>query len=114
MAIDLRPVPPTTSLSEISADVAPHRFRTPGYLSMLDLYRVVVCASVLGQHSFLWTGMANNDIGTGFITVLHFTRNAFFFLTGLVVCYAQLTRPRSLGRLWLRRYVQIGIPYLAW
>ncbi len=85
-----------------------------GYLTMFDLFRVAVCACVLGQHSFLWTDMANNVIGTGFITFLHFTRNAFFFLTGLVVCYAQLTRPRSLGRFWLRRYVQIGIPYLAW
>jgi peptidoglycan/LPS O-acetylase OafA/YrhL len=80
-----------------------------GYLSMLDLY-----ACVLGQHSFIWTGMSTNDIGTGFITMLHFTRNAFFFLTGLVVCYAQITRPRSFGRFYVRRYIQIGIPYLAW
>ncbi len=85
-----------------------------GYLTMFDLFRVAVCACVLGQHSLLWTDMANNVIGTGFITVLHFTRNAFFFLTGLVVCYAQLTRPGSIARFWLRRYVQIGIPYLAW
>ena len=58
--------------------------------------------------------MANNVIGTGFITMLHFTRNAFFFLSGLVVCYAQITRPRSLWGFWIRRYVQIGVPYLAW
>jgi peptidoglycan/LPS O-acetylase OafA/YrhL len=114
MAIDLRPVPPTASTGEASADVAPHTPRTPGYLSMLDLYRVVVCASVLGQHSFLWTGMANNVIGTGFITMLHYTRDGFFVLSGLVVCYAQLTRPRSLWGFWSRRYVQIGVPYLAW
>jgi peptidoglycan/LPS O-acetylase OafA/YrhL len=69
---------------------------------------------VLGQHSFIWTDMAHNDIGTGFITMLHFTRNAFFFLTGLVVCYAQITRPRSIWGFWTRRYLQIGVPYLAW
>lgn len=85
-----------------------------GYLSMLDFFRVAVCACVLGQHSFLWTDMATNDIGTGFITILHFTRNAFFFLTGLVVCYAQITRPRSIWGFWTRRYIQIGVPYLAW
>jgi peptidoglycan/LPS O-acetylase OafA/YrhL len=85
-----------------------------GYISMLDFFRVAVCACVLGQHSFIWTGMANNDIGTGFITILHFTRNAFFFLTGLVVCYAQITRPRSVWGFWIRRYIQIGVPYLAW
>jgi len=85
-----------------------------GYLSMLDFFRVAVCACVLGQHSFIWTDMATNDIGTGFITILHFTRNAFFFLTGLVVCYAQITRPRTIWGFWTRRYIQIGVPYLAW
>ena len=81
---------------------------------MLDFFRVAACACVLGQHSFIWTGMSHNDIGTGFITMLHFTRNAFFFLTGLVVCYAQITRPRSLWGFWSRRYIQLGVPYLAW
>jgi peptidoglycan/LPS O-acetylase OafA/YrhL len=93
---------------------APAQPINPGYLSMLNLFRVVVCASVLGQHSFLWTGMANNVIGTAFITMLHYTRDGFFVLSGLVVCYAQLTRPRTLWGFWSRRYVQIGVPYLAW
>ncbi len=81
---------------------------------MLDFFRVAACACVLGQHSFIWTGMSHNDVGTGFITMLHFTRNAFFFLTGLVVCYAQITRPRSVWGFWSRRYIQLGVPYLAW
>jgi peptidoglycan/LPS O-acetylase OafA/YrhL len=85
-----------------------------GYLTMFDFFRVAVCACVLGQHSFLWTDMSSNVVGTGFITMLHFTRNAFFFLSGLVVCYAQITRPRSLRGFWTRRYLQIGVPYLAW
>lgn len=85
-----------------------------GYLTMFDLFRVVVCACVVGQHSFLWTGMSTNVIGSAFITVLHFTRNGFFFLSGLVVCYAQITRPRTIWGFWFRRYTQIGIPYLAW
>jgi peptidoglycan/LPS O-acetylase OafA/YrhL len=85
-----------------------------GYVRMLDFFRVAVCACVLAQHSFIWTDMATNDIGSGFITILHFTRNAFFFLTGLVVCYAQVTRPRSTLHFWLRRYIQIGVPYLVW
>jgi peptidoglycan/LPS O-acetylase OafA/YrhL len=93
---------------------SPGRSHPVGYLRMLDFFRVVACACVLGQHSFIWTDMAHNDIGTGFITMLHFTRNAFFFLTGLVVCYAQITRPRSLWGFWSRRYIQLGVPYLAW
>ena len=67
-----------------------------GYLTMLDSYRVVVCAGVAGQHSFLWTGMTGNVVGTAFITILRYTRYAFFLLSALVIRYAQITRPRSL------------------
>jgi len=100
-------------LLPVEAGASPDPGRA-GYLTMFDLFRVVVCACVLGQHSFIWTDMSNNVVGTGCITFLHFTRNGFFFLTGVVVCYAQITRPRSIWGFWLRRYVQIGIPYLAW
>ena len=103
-----------SSRTSSTGSPGPGRSTPVGYLSMLDFFRVAACACVLGQHSFLWTGMANNDIGTGFITMLHFTRNAFFFLTGLVVCYAEITRPRSLWGFWSRRYIQLGVPYLAW
>ena len=85
-----------------------------GYLEMFSLYRVIACLAVLGQHSFIWANMSGNFVGTGFITMLHLSRNSFFFLTGLVVCYAQITHPRSLGGLWKRRYSEIVVPYLAW
>jgi peptidoglycan/LPS O-acetylase OafA/YrhL len=88
--------------------------RPAGYLALLDVFRVVACVSVVGQHSFLWTGMTGNVAGTAFVTLLHFTRDAFFFLSALVICYAQITRPRSLWGFWRRRYIQIGVPYLAW
>jgi peptidoglycan/LPS O-acetylase OafA/YrhL len=58
--------------------------------------------------------MSDNVIGTGFITMLHLSRNAFFFLSGLVICYSQLAHPRSLRHFWQRRYVQLAVPYLAW
>lgn len=85
-----------------------------GYLTMIDFCRVAVCFSVLLQHSFLWTDMTGNVTGTATITMLHFTRGAFFTLSGLVVCYAEITRPRSTWGFWKRRYVQIGVPFVAW
>jgi peptidoglycan/LPS O-acetylase OafA/YrhL len=81
---------------------------------MFNLFRVVACAAVLGQHAFIWANMSTNFVGTGFITMLHLSRTCFFFLTGLVVCYAQLTHPRSLLGFWKRRYWEIGVPFLAW
>jgi peptidoglycan/LPS O-acetylase OafA/YrhL len=88
--------------------------RSHGYLEMFNLYRVIACLAVLSQHSFIWADMSGNFVGTGFITMLHLSRNSFFFLTGLVVCYAQLTHPRTVWGFWKRRYWEIGIPYLAW
>ena len=66
-----------------------------GHLEMLNLFRVIACAAVLGQHSFIWTNMTGNFVGTGFITMLHLSRTSFFFLTALVVTYAQIDHPRS-------------------
>src|SRR6202789_4300015 len=88
--------------------------RSAGYLAMLDLFRVIACVAVLGQHSFIWTNMTGNFVGTGFITMLHLSRTSFFFLTALVVTYAQIDHPRSTGDFWRRRYTQLGVPYLAW
>ncbi len=85
-----------------------------GYLEMFNLFRVIACLAVLAQHSFIWANMSDNFVGTGFITMLHLSRTCFFFLTGLVVCYAQITHRRSLFGFWKRRYWEIGIPYLAW
>jgi len=88
--------------------------RPRGYLEIFNLFRVVACLAVIGQHAFIWTDMSDNFVGTGFITVLHLSRTCFFFLTGLVVCYAQITHPRPLLGFWRRRYVEVGVPYLAW
>jgi peptidoglycan/LPS O-acetylase OafA/YrhL len=85
-----------------------------GYLEMFNLFRVIACAAVLGQHSFIWTNMTGNFVGTGFITMLHLSRTSFFFLTAFVVTYAQIDHPRSTRDFWRRRYAQVGVPYLAW
>lgn len=106
-----------TSLNEPLPAVsggALHASPSRGYLDMLDLFRIMACLTVVGNHSFIWAGMSTNVIGTGFITMLHLSRNAFFFLSGLVICYAQTAHPRSLRAFWQRRFVQLGVPYLAW
>jgi peptidoglycan/LPS O-acetylase OafA/YrhL len=109
LSMDLPDVEDSVGLEDPAASA-----HARGYLEMLNLFRVVACAAVLGQHAFIWTNMSGNFIGTAFITMLHLSRTSFFFLTGLVVCYAQITHPRSLGNFWRRRYVEVGVPYLAW
>lgn len=84
------------------------------YLSQFDSYRVIACGAVVLQHSLLWTVTAGNVTPWAFVMLLHFSRTAFFFLTALVLTYAQITRPRSTADFWRRRYVQLGVPYLMW
>jgi peptidoglycan/LPS O-acetylase OafA/YrhL len=85
-----------------------------GYLGQFDSYRVVACCAVVLQHSLLWTITVGNVVPWAFVMLLHFSRTAFFFLTALVLTYSQLTRPLSTRDFWRRRYVQLGVPYLAW
>jgi peptidoglycan/LPS O-acetylase OafA/YrhL len=85
-----------------------------GYLGQFDSYRVVACVAVVLQHSLLWTVTVGDAVPWAFVMLLHFSRTAFFFLTALVLAYAQITRPRSATGFWRRRYWQLGIPYLAW
>ena len=44
------------------------------------------------------------EVGTGFVTMLHLSRNAFFFLSGLVICYSQISHPRGLRAFWSSRH----------
>lgn len=95
----------------------PSRSSSPlpgGYLRQFDSFRVLACSAVVLQHSFLWTLTGDNVVGWAFVMLLHFSRNAFFFLSALVLTYAQVTRPRSTVGFWRHRFVQLGVPYLAW
>ena len=98
----------------LDPSVSPAGGEAKGYLEMLNLFRVLACAAVVLNHSFIWANMSTNVVGTGFVSMLHLSRNAFFFLSGLVICYSQISHPRGVGAFWKRRYVQLGVPYLAW
>jgi peptidoglycan/LPS O-acetylase OafA/YrhL len=87
----------------------------PGrYLREYDLFRVVTFVCVIGQHSILWPVTSSSVAGWGIVMLLHYTRNAFFFLSAFVAYYAQSTRPRTVSALWYRRLSQVLVPYLAW
>jgi surface polysaccharide O-acyltransferase-like enzyme len=47
--------------------------------------------------------------------ILHVNRQVFFFLTAFVLCYSYCRRHGwSLTSFWRRRYLFVGVPYLAW
>ena len=85
-----------------------------GHLDQVDLFRVLTFAAVVAVHSFAFTNPPDSHVANGFAVVLHFTREAFFFLTGFVLVHAQRDRTLQVRRFWARRLRLIGIPYLVW
>ena len=108
------PAAPASSAVAPRAEPSTPATSRGGYLGQFDSYRVVACGAVVLQHSLLWTLVPGEVVGWAFVMLLHFSRTAFFFLSALLLTYSQITRPRSTWGFWRRRYVQLGVPYLAW
>jgi peptidoglycan/LPS O-acetylase OafA/YrhL len=109
--------PPGRAVPVFAGRAAPAASMLSGdgfYLRQFDLFRTVTCVCVVAQHSVLWPVPGGASVGWGMVMVLHFTRNAFFFLSAFVAAYAQRTRPRRTLALWYRRISQILVPYLVW
>jgi surface polysaccharide O-acyltransferase-like enzyme len=91
---------------------------TRGHLDQVDLFRVLTFAAVVAVHSAAYTNPSDSVSAGGVAVVLHFTREAFFFLTGFVLVHAQgskpLNTPALIRRSWARRLRLVGVPYLAW
>ncbi len=84
------------------------------YLYQLDLFRVFTFACVVGVHVVDRSTDPANVAANGVIVLLHFTREAFFALTGFVLIYQHAGRPLAAGRFWRRRFLLVGVPYLLW
>ncbi|MDF0531242.1 acyltransferase [Tsukamurella sp. 8F] len=90
--------------------------RRSGYLHQLDFMRVITFLLVILVHTLTNT---NNEV-TGTVTNalalnLHFTRNAFFALTGLVLAYGTLDQTDFSARaFWRKRLPLVAIPFLVW
>jgi peptidoglycan/LPS O-acetylase OafA/YrhL len=87
-----------------------------GRLDQVDATRPVKQAGVISTHVLLILAPASAGLATGaMLTLLHVSRDAFFFISScmLVYAYADLSRP-GLRRFYWRRIVSVGIPYLCW
>lgn len=87
----------------------------PGrYFDQYDLYRVLGFTGVVAQHAVLWPVTKTSVAGWGLTVLLHYSRNSFFFLSALVLAWAQLTRPRPIRRVWREGLITVGIPFVLW
>ncbi|KXP09860.1 hypothetical protein AXK57_13595 [Tsukamurella pulmonis] len=88
-----------------------------GYLYQLDFVRTITFLLVVFIHTLTNTNDEVNGTVTNAIAMnLHFTRNAFFALTGLVLAYGIVERGARLSpvRFWRKRLTLVITPFVLW
>ena len=85
-------------------------------LDQVDATRPVKQAGVISTHVLLFFAPAGTGLATGaLLTLLHVSRDAFFFISACMLAYAYADLNRAgLPRFYWRRFVSVGIPYLCW
>jgi peptidoglycan/LPS O-acetylase OafA/YrhL len=84
------------------------------HLYEVDVVRILTFLCVIAVHTTSHT-VASNDLPLYLLLgVLHFTRNVFFTLTAFVLVYSYLHRPVPMRTFWPRRFLLVGVPYVAW
>ena len=78
--------------------------------------RPVKQAGVVSTHSLLFFAPGGAAVASGAaLTLLHVSRDAFFFVSACMLTYAYSELRRSSFRqFYWRRFVSVGIPYLCW
>ncbi|MEA2503316.1 MAG: hypothetical protein QOG36_359 [Actinomycetota bacterium] len=85
------------------------------HLDAVDLVRVAMIAGVIAVHVVAYTTDPQDVVVGAANALLHVNREVFFFLTAFVLCYSYGSRHGwSLTSFWRRRYLFVGVPYLAW
>ncbi|EJY55414.1 acyltransferase 3 [Alicyclobacillus hesperidum URH17-3-68] len=90
------------------------------YLHEIDLMRAFVILGVLSVHTTSFFNVLNNDMTPGFltlgalITTMHYTRETFMFVTGLVLFITYYRNPFNPLVFWRKRFLLIAIPYIIW
>jgi peptidoglycan/LPS O-acetylase OafA/YrhL len=96
----------------MSTTTAPKATRT--HLYEIDVVRILTFVCVIGVHTISHTaGPADVPLFV-LLGLLHFTRNVFFALTAFVLVFTYLRRPVPMRKFWPRRFLLVGVPYLAW
>ncbi|MFZ7088689.1 acyltransferase [Curtobacterium sp. RRHDQ10] len=86
----------------------------PRHLYEVDVLRILTFACVIGVHTTSHTAPTDSLFYGAVLALLHFTRLVFFSLTAFVLVYSYTLRPRPMSQFWPKRFLLVGVPYLAW
>ncbi len=91
------------------SDLAPETTR-PARLPQIDVMRLLICVSVVVLHVVGNANPQSSVAANGAVNLLHYSRQAFFFISALVLVHASRRGPGQMRR----RVSVLGIPYLVW
>jgi peptidoglycan/LPS O-acetylase OafA/YrhL len=89
-------------------------------LPQIDVLRLLICASVVATHVVSNANPLESVPANAVVNVLHYTRQAFFFISALVLVHAHRREITPEGKLagkpgaMRRRVSVLGVPYLLW
>lgn len=89
------------------------------HLFEIDFMRAFIMLGVLSVHTTSFYNSMNRDATSAFltfgalITSLHYTREAFMFMTGLVLFVTYYRRDFQALQFWKKRFLLIVVPYLV-
>lgn len=106
--------PVSTGAGDAGPATGPPKPRRGGHLYEVDIVRIVTFAGVIFDHYVSGTTFAFSVSSNAVQMVFHYTRNAFFALTGFVLVYQYRDRELKATTFWRRRFKLIGLPYLFW
>ncbi|MHA3701299.1 acyltransferase [Jatrophihabitans sp. YIM 134969] len=98
-------------MTEPAATTRPKR---RAHVHEIDVVRVLTFASVIAVHTVANVNAGDLVWPNAVLMMLHFTRSAFFALTGFVLTYQYLGRPVQTRNFWRRRLTLVGVPYVTW
>lgn len=78
------------------------------------MVRVITFGAVILAHVISGVNSVDSPAVDAVTMSLHFTRNAFFFLTALVLVHTFRHRELDVLPFWRKRIIAVGIPYAIW
>src|SRR5664280_368575 len=85
-------------------------------LDHIDAMRPVKQAAVISTHTLLFFAPLGASLSvTGLIMLTRFSRDAFLFVSACMLTYSYRELSKfKVGQYFKRRFIAVGIPYLAW
>jgi peptidoglycan/LPS O-acetylase OafA/YrhL len=106
----LTDLPAETAQTSPSSPPAPAAAVRPVRLTQIDVMRLLICASVVATHVVANANPISAIAPSAVTNLLHYTRQAFFFISALVLVHAYRDGYSQL----CRRVSVLGVPYVVW